>query len=154
MAYHPPSDHALGNSPGFPSAADLAQALDRACVGSCTCLTKTPEITVHAESCSYRIMAHLAALLREDQSEFGPISWCDDTDGLPVCYLRLDLAFGHSGQALRASLEELTSLIRSLLPRARFHEADPRPLLEALSKAEAILSCKPSLVPMENQDDD
>lgn len=149
-----PSQDILDVVRPVPRSAELVRAFERACVAACNCLTKTPEIKAHADGCPYKVMAVIAASLREEPQDCAPICWGEANSGLPAAYLRSDLAFGRGEGALTEVLAELASHLRALLPRAKFHEADPRPLMAALSKAEAVLSRKPSLVPMENQDDD
>ena len=52
----------LGNSPMTDS---LADRLEQATVGSCTCLTKSHDIQYHATDCHYRLFDETAAALRE-----------------------------------------------------------------------------------------
>lgn len=133
--------------------AELLRLVDSACVASCSCLTKTPEPSFHAESCRYRVLRGISDALRDVGKNAPPMLCLAEAGDRAVPYLRLDIAFGRAETGMSEILSELTSRLRSFLPLARFQDADPRPLMEALGKAEAALSFKPSLVPMENHDD-
>jgi len=133
--------------------AELLRLVDAACVASCTCLTKTPDPSFHAANCRYRALRGISEALRNGGGSSPPILCVSDDGQRPIPYLRLDIAFGRAETGTSEILSELTSRLRSVLPLARFQDADPRPLMEALGKAEAALSFKPSFVAMENQDD-
>lgn len=133
--------------------AELARAIDVACTASCTCLTKTPEPQYHAETCRYRCLRRVSDGLRAPEADLPALICLEDSGPRPGLYLRLDLAFGHAEAGLAEILSEVTGHMRAMLPRVRFQEADPRPLMSALAKAEAVLASKPSFVPLENHDD-
>lgn len=137
------------------TAAELAALFDRACVAACDCLTKTPDPAFHAATCRYALFARLASGLRAFPASAQVLSWEEarEVGDTPLPYIRLDLGLGKSDEALRRTLSDLAAQLRALLPLARFHEADPRPLMAALSKAEAILSTNPPIRPLENRDD-
>lgn len=45
--------------------ADLKIKLHEMQIGSCTCLTKTPELKYHAEDCRYRVSAEILAYVEK-----------------------------------------------------------------------------------------
>jgi hypothetical protein len=52
------------------SSGDLIERIERACVGSCTCLTKTPEWEHHEINCRYRLLHEAAVAMREHDYSF------------------------------------------------------------------------------------